>query len=91
MIKKLSADSVEKMKRLCCKMERTKMWAGFFKSCPHFHWRNSCGTIPCGHHICGKLKDEGKSIILASHNKEDIKVLCDEVYEMDHGKLTVSE
>ena len=37
------------------------------------------------------LKDEGKSIILASHNKEDIKVLCDEVYEMDHGKLTVSE
>lgn len=33
------------------------------------------------------LKNEGKSIILASHNKEDIKVLCDEVYEMDHGKL----
>lgn len=37
------------------------------------------------------LKDEGKSIILASHNKEDIEVLCDEVYEMDHGKLIVSE
>ena len=37
------------------------------------------------------LKNEGKSIILASHHKEDIKVLCDEVYEMDHGKLTVSE
>ena len=37
------------------------------------------------------LKAEGKSIILASHNKEDIKVLCDEVYEMDHGKLTASE
>ena len=37
------------------------------------------------------LKDEGKSIILASHNKEDIEVLCDEVYEMDHGKLTVFE
>lgn len=36
------------------------------------------------------LKDEGKSIILASHNKEDIEVLCDEVYEMEHGKLTVS-
>ena len=33
------------------------------------------------------LKEEGKSIILASHNKEDIEVLCDEVYEMDHGKL----
>ena len=37
------------------------------------------------------LREEGKSIILASHNKEDIEVLCDEVYEMDHGKLTVSE
>lgn len=33
------------------------------------------------------LRDVGKSIILASHNKEDIEVLCDEVYEMDHGKF----
>lgn len=37
------------------------------------------------------LKDAGKSIILASHNKEDIEVLCDEVYEMEHGNLTVLE
>ena len=36
------------------------------------------------------LREEGKSIILASHNKEDIEVLGDEVYEMDHGKLIVS-
>ena len=41
--------------------------------------------------ILQNLKNEGKSIILASHNKEDIEVLCDEVCEMDHGKLTVSE
>ena len=34
------------------------------------------------------LRDEGKTIILASHNKEDIEILCDEVYEMDHGNLT---
>ena len=34
------------------------------------------------------LRDEGKAIILASHNKEDIEILCDEVYEMDHGNLT---
>ncbi len=40
--------------------------------------------------ILQNLKNEGKSIILASHNKEDIEVLCDEVYEMDHGKLTAS-
>lgn len=34
-----------------------------------------------------KLKEEGKTIILASHNKEDIEILCDQVYEMEHGKL----
>lgn len=33
------------------------------------------------------LRDEGKTIMLASHNKEDIEVLCDEVYEMDRGRL----
>lgn len=35
-----------------------------------------------------KLKDDGKTILLASHNKEDIEVLCDEVYMMDKGNLT---
>lgn len=35
------------------------------------------------------LREKGKTIILASHNKEDIEVLCDEVYEMDRGKLTL--
>lgn len=34
-----------------------------------------------------RLKTEGKTIILASHNKEDIEVLCDKVYEMDHGRI----
>lgn len=34
-----------------------------------------------------KLKDEGKTIILASHNREDIDILCDYVYEIDAGKL----
>lgn len=33
------------------------------------------------------LKAEGKTVILASHNKEDIEILCDEVHEMDHGVL----
>lgn len=31
------------------------------------------------------LKQEGKTIIIASHNKEDIEILCDEVYAMDKG------
>ena len=33
------------------------------------------------------LKKEGKTVILASHNKEDIEILCDMVYEMEHGRL----
>lgn len=33
------------------------------------------------------LREEGKTIILASHNKEDIEVLCDEVYEMEQAAL----
>lgn len=34
------------------------------------------------------LKKEGKTIILASHNAQDIEILCDHVYEMDNGILT---
>lgn len=33
------------------------------------------------------LKKEGKTILIASHIKEDIDVLCDNVYRMDAGKL----
>ena len=35
-----------------------------------------------------KLKEQGRTMLVASHNREDIDVLCDEVYEMDHGVLT---
>ena len=35
-----------------------------------------------------QLKEEGKTILLASHSKEDIQVLCDTVCELDHGTLT---
>lgn len=33
-------------------------------------------------------RDAGKLILMASHNKEDIEVLCDEVFEMDKGILS---
>ena len=33
------------------------------------------------------LKNEGKIILLASHNKEDIEILCDEVNEIDDGMI----
>lgn len=34
-----------------------------------------------------EMKSLGKTILLTSHNFEDILTLCDEVYEMDHGKM----
>ena len=36
-----------------------------------------------------QLKEQGKTILLASHSAEDIEVLCDTVCEMDKGMLTV--
>ncbi len=34
-----------------------------------------------------KMKEEGKVLLFASHNREDIRALCDEVYEMERGEL----
>lgn len=34
------------------------------------------------------LKYQGKNILVASHNPDDIRILCDNVYEMDNGVLT---
>ena len=34
-----------------------------------------------------EMKAEGKTMIITSHNEEDIKVLCDKVIEMDKGKM----
>ena len=34
-----------------------------------------------------KLKQQGKTFLVVSHNRDDIEVLCDEVYEMDAGML----
>lgn len=38
-----------------------------------------------------ELKCSGKTILLSSHSTEDIEVLCDRVYEMEHGKLAMCE
>ena len=37
--------------------------------------------------LFNQMKKEGKLLILASHNREDIDVLCDEVYQMENGIL----
>lgn len=34
-----------------------------------------------------KLKSADKTILLSSHSSEDIELLCDKVFEMEHGKL----
>ncbi len=34
-----------------------------------------------------EMKAQGKVILLASHNREDISLLCDEVYEMENGEM----
>ena len=31
------------------------------------------------------LKKDGKLVLLASHNQDDLKLLCDEVYKIDSG------
>ena len=36
-----------------------------------------------------ELKEQGKTIIIASHSTEDIETLCDSVCEMDKGVLSV--
>lgn len=33
------------------------------------------------------MREEGKTILLTSHNFEDINALCDKVYEMEHGNI----
>ena len=37
--------------------------------------------------ILADLKRQGKTILLVSHNAEDIRVLCDVIYEMDKGRV----
>ncbi len=36
-------------------------------------------------------KEQGKLILLASHTKEDIDLLCDEVFRMEHGKISIEK
>ena len=35
-----------------------------------------------------RLKEQGKTILIASHNPEDTRILCDTLHEMDAGVLT---
>ena len=34
-----------------------------------------------------KQREEGKLIVVASHSSEDIRVLCNEIFHFDKGKM----
>lgn len=38
-----------------------------------------------------KQKEKGKLLVIASHSKEDIAVLCDEVFQFDKGRIIAHE
>lgn len=40
------------------------------------------------HEIALDAKNNGATIIIASHSKEDIDVLCDKIFYMENGKIT---
>jgi ABC-2 type transport system ATP-binding protein len=41
--------------------------------------------------ILKKLRSQGKTILITSHNHEDIEQLCDTVCEMEAGELTIMQ
>lgn len=43
------------------------------------------------HKLLKELKQQGKTILLASHNAKDISLACDEVYEFLKGKVVKQE
>lgn len=36
-------------------------------------------------------KEQGKLLLFASHSKEDINILCDEIFRFDRGKIVAHE
>ena len=37
--------------------------------------------------VIRKFKQPGKIVLLASHNREDIEILCDEVYQVQNNQI----
>ena len=38
-----------------------------------------------------KLRDEGKLIVIACHDREELEFLCDIIYEIKNGTVAVCE
>ena len=45
------------------------------------------GGIKDIHKLIMDLKKKGKLVLLASHNKDDLNLLCDELYKIQSGKI----
>ena len=43
------------------------------------------------HDLLMKQKEQGRLLVIASHSKEDIAILCDEVFRFDKGKMIAHE
>lgn len=39
------------------------------------------------HELIKKLKKDNKLILIASHNKDDLRLLCDKIFKIDDGEL----
>lgn len=37
--------------------------------------------------VLQNMKELGKTVIISSHNQDDVAILCDQVYEMEAGKI----
>ena len=37
------------------------------------------------------LREQGKSILITSHSKDEIKILCDKAFVMAEGKLALAQ
>lgn len=46
-------------------------------------------TVGIVRNLLIKLKNQGKLIVITSHNHEDIELLCDEVFNIKNGKLVI--
>lgn len=44
-------------------------------------------SVNCVRDIVKKLKKENKLILIASHNKDDLKLLCDKIFKIDSGSI----
>jgi ABC-2 type transport system ATP-binding protein len=46
-------------------------------------------SVDCIRHLLLELKKERKLIVISSHNREDVELLCDKTFKISNGRITV--